>query len=969
MGRIFTITSLILLYVFGPTTCGWTQYTQTYNFYMEMGQEALDKKDYTEALDYFNHAHLVDPSRKEPLHFVNLIKRLTENRVQVIEPKKRVIPKETYRRKIIPPTVYSAPKESNQTEVIPNSDDSIPERSNRNEVITQMLDSFEAKKTSPTPMPTPSVRSTPAVITITEEPSKTKENTKNTEPQPIYLNDALWATQPKTLLQIELNTTVIVEGQQLDRFLIITPGFIEVERIDRNHLKITAQKRGSTFLHIWDDRGRWTFNVEVIYALPSAPEIKTIKDTKEIYSKPFRFAYSADWGSYYRGQSLDTAERQSLNFLQWSGLTGETPYGDFDSYVIANKFDQSTEVTGYSVGLTNGHLGDFNNFTIRGFDNTKTFSPLSVPGQYFRGVLVESPAFHDNFKYAYFKGRDRATYGFLAPNVLEKRESFVEGLKLTLFPRKDDQYSFNWARGYGNSRDTFLKNHVASFQAQHRFNKWLVAGENAFNDDIFARTLSSKFDQDDFHFHMNFRDIDRDFTTITSLPSNRGEIGGMLGFNWNLAGVDLDTNLDLYQDRALPNEEDPNALNLDFSSSAQIPLSRTERLSTSLFYVDTAGELSPRKNLRFNNTYSKRFSLGHNRELNTFLGSTYQMSRYKFSPTSEYDRYSLNAGFSVPLVKGLSYYANYEYSWVDDLSTSKLLKPTVFNTGINYHRTLTEHWTLHSDFSYRDEEGTDGLNSFLAGEDSTTGSIGLSYKPTLDFEFFIDGRVRNVWAENNRATAFNEIDIRSGIRSAWELPIVWNPRGQIDGIVFKDLNNNKKQDPEESGIANVHVNVGKKQTKTDTKGHYKTSVHAKSVEVSLDTKTIPSGFIFSTPSLVNTLIIPHRTQHVNFGLTTNSGIYGVVFFDENQNGKPDSYDVRISKVKIILDGKESTTTDFEGNYFFSNIGAGTHQMTIDINSIPIEYLPAVKIKNEVDVSEGTTYVFHIPLNKNSKTQE
>ncbi len=905
---------------------------------MQEGEKAFLDKNYSSAYDYFEQAHLINPTSKDPLYYINFIKRLSEDRVEVFE----TSPEKVY------PTKHKL--ESKDIQFL-----------TRRQIIESELDGFE-KKTNESQMQEtvsiPQVPSEPKKIVIAKD-----ESNLNQGPKTIYLDNTLWATQPKTLIQIQLQSYVILEGKNIERFLVITPGMIEAERLDRDHIKISAIKRGLTYLHVWDQTGRWTFNIEVIYQIE---EKKTVseQDVLEQKAKPFRFAYSADWGALYHGQSLETQKRQSLNFLQFAGLYGETPYGDYDSYVLFNKFEESTEATGYSVGLTNGHIFNLKDFTIRGFDNTKKFSPLTVPGQYFRGVLLESDAFYHQFRYSYFRGRDRAIFGFLAPNVLEERQSFVEGLKLTMHPYQDNQYSFNFARGWGEARDIFLKKRVFSVQAQRRINPLLIiSGEQAYDENTLARTASARFDKNNSHLRVDLRDIDKDFSTITSLPANRGEAGGIIGFDQSFGQTQWSNYIDLYRDRLLPNEENPSALNLDMSTSLEIPFTTRDYLRSSLYWLDTPGELSPRRNLRINNLYTKLFDLGQRRDLTTFIGTTYQRSRVNFNPDSEYDRYSLLAGFSLPLIENLSYFVNYEYSWVHETASGNDSEPAVLNTGINYLRNLTDFWTLTIGFNYRDEERTESLNSFLAGEDSTIGNIGLTYRPTADFEFYVDGRVRNVWAENERATSYNEVDIRSGVRSAWDLPLRWNPSGKVEGVIYKDLNSNKHQDPGEVGIAHVTVRVGQKNVKTNAQGFYQAKVSAKKVQVSLDIKTLPQGFVFSTPAVVEVAIKQYAVSKVNFGLTTNSGIYGVVYVDLNGDGKPDQDDELISRAKILLDGTASALTDSEGNYFFQDLTPGKHTLTIDVNSLPEKYLPAIKIKNEVNVTEGTTYIFHVPLKK------
>jgi hypothetical protein len=100
---------------------------------------------------------------------------------------------------------------------------------------------------------------------------------------------------------------------------------------------------------------------------------------------------------------------------------------------------------------------------------------------------------------------------------------------------------------------------------------------------------------------------------------------------------------------------------------------------------------------------------------------------------------------------------------------------------------------------------------------------------------------------------------------------------------------------------------------------------------------------------------------IDFGLTIHSGIYGIVYFDKNQNGVIDEMDVFIPRVIMTLDGKDKYITNYEGAYFIENVSPGKHTLQLDVNSLPMEYLPLIKIKNEIDVKEGTTYTFHVPL--------
>jgi len=944
----FILCLVVFLFTLYPLKGVWAQaeYPGVYHVYMRLGKEALDQGKYEFALKYFKLAQVVSPASREPATYYNLTIRL---QVGDVEGDELYEPSEIF----YDDTEEEVLDVETDREVLPD----------RSDVIDRALDSYEKSLKDKTFV-------SPETISIDKKPKTTlgkkliraREAAIPEAPEIAYLNDALWATQPKTLIRLDLKTSVIFEGRNIERFLIITPGFVDIERIDRDRLNVVARKRGSTFIHVWDDRGRWTFNTVVV--LPLRRDAIYVRDVElEEYAQPFSISYSNDWNAFYRGSSFDKVERENLNFFQSVEAFGETPYGDVSGFALFTKFDLSTEVTGWGAGLEDGRIGNFKDFDIQGGDITHTFSPLTISGQYIRGGLLKAEAFNNNVEYTYLRGRDRSTFGFLAPGTITKKESFLEGAKLTLFPHKENKYSFNFVRGFGDEREEFLEDRVTSFEAQNKFLNTLFSGEIGYDDNDVAWNYGGVLTGKNYNLNVNFRNIDDDYAMVTTLPANRGEIGSIVNLNANWEDVFLNSSVDIYRDRFLSNPEDPDAINLDLASTVDVNLTQRDKVKISVFYTDTPGELSPRNNFRINSNYNKRFQLAGNRTFSTLIGGTYQRARFDLSPASEYDRYSVSAGFSVPLIKGSNYFANYEYSFVDEKLSGDSLRPYVVNTGVNYSKKITDQWRGNMSVDYRNEQNTEGQNSFLAGEDSVTASMGASFRPSDDFEFFVDGRARNVWAQEPGRASFNEVDVRAGIRMSWDSPFIWNPTGYIEGYVFKDINGNKKQDEKEGGIPDVIVKVGKKETKTNEKGYFQTVVKAKKVQVSVGTESIPKGFIFSTPVAQMVEIIPHKTQQVNFGLTTHSGIFGIIYVDVNQSGKPDNGDEFIQGAKITLDNIESVISDYEGTYFFKNITPQKHTISIDVNSLPIEFIPLIKIKDAVTVTEGTTYIYHFPMKK------
>ncbi len=891
----------------------------SYKELMDLGKAAMCQNNFRKAMVFFSLAHYTDPVPREPLAYLNSLKKLKKRRIA---------------RALIEAASLIKKGQGITTEHFDTYGWKIPQRIVRQYTKARPEEVITANKSD---------------IAISQDQRR------------IELDDTLWTTRTKINLDIELNKSVILQGQDISRYLVITPGFIEVERLDKDQIKVRALNRGTTSFHVWDIRGRWTFYVRVIFASQLTAIEESPPETIEEYAKPWRFRYNADWNSFYLGNSLPRLERRNLHFLQWTAVEGETPYGQFDTYALFNKFKESTEVTSYAVGLTDGQIGNFQDFTIRGFDTAKRFSALTLPGKYFRGALLEAKAFEEKIDYSLLWGKDRATFGFVSPGVLEERASFLEGARVTFFPEERHQYAVNYARGYGPARDPLLKERVYSLEARHTFDQLNLSGEIASDEEEIADLVMAEFGDYQSNLKINFRNIEKDFATVTGFPSGRGEIGGNVIYNLNQEKVRFNSNLDFYRDRFLFNPDRMDVLNLDWSSSAHVPLSATAGWRTSLFYVDTPGLISPRENITVNNTYDQSFRLISNKTLSTFIGNSYQRSRFELNESSDFDRYGVTAGFRLPLIRNLSYSFQYEYSWLAEIFSRDHLNPYVFNTGLNYARELSSAWSINSGFSYRNEEDTEASHSFLAGEDSITGNIRLFYHPTEDFEFFIDGRMRNVWAESPRNTAFHEADIRFGVKSSWELPFHWNPTGEVGGTVFKDLNSNNKRERNEPGIPGVKINVGDEVVTTNQYGRYHARVHAKSVRVGVATDTFLEGFTAVGPLLETVEIVAHMPQVVNFGFMTHSKIHGVVYFDKNRNGKWDPAEILIAKVKMILDDQEEVMSNYAGVFTFNDIVPGRHLIRLDVSSLPLEYLPLIKIKNKIEIVEGTTYIFNVPV--------
>ncbi len=809
--------------------------------------------------------------------------------------------------------------------------------------------------------PVSSVPGMPATPAVSQNTVSTNEVFKsNGSVLVVSLHDLKKTAAGNAAIQVEIGTSVILEGKNIQKFLVIDEGFISVKTLNRNQVQVDGQKWGSTFLHVWDDDGRWTIYVEVVF--PKATISGNVIEKIDLLShvQPFRFLYSNEWNSYYSGKKISDFERLNLSFQQNFGVEGETPYGFFDASTSVYKTNSITRVSTYTMGLSNIPIDGVDDFNLRLYDSTRHLTSLTLPSTSLRGIFADFLLFKENVGVSLSHGKKLSTIGFRSL-ADQSNDTFIDAAKFILFPRdKNAYYAFNFATGYGPGQQPHLTRHSYSVEAKHRFNNVTVGGEVARDDHHRASLAGFKWVNQKMGTALNFRDINKEFTTVAGRPGNQGVIGALWTTFADFDRLSTDTAVDVYRNRLYFNPDKEEAFNLDATGHTRMSLPNKIWNDINLNYVNTPGDLSPRTSFGVNDHLSRDFNIWSSRSMTVYVSGAYQTNRYEFSPSSAFDRYSASGGVRIPITSALSSFANYEYSWVHEPFSGNGYNPIVLNMGLYYNKPVTKKLFFNSSLIYRNELGNNGTNSFLSGQDSVSASAGFSYNPVNDVSFFVDGQWRNVWSKTEIST-YNDLSIRVGMRMALGPLFYWDPSGTVAGFVFKDKNADKIFNARDKGIPGVKVKVGDKEVVTDARGLYSVHVSAKSVMVAPVFESLPHGLIFSTPTFLKADIGQNKITRVDFGLISQTGIYGVVFVDKNSNGIPDGKDQFVSQVKLVLDDHSTQKTNPQGVYSFRDIGEGEHTIALDINSIPIEMVPLIKMRNEVNVQEGSTYVFHVPL--------
>jgi hypothetical protein len=104
-------------------------------------------------------------------------------------------------------------------------------------------------------------------------------------------------------------------------------------------------------------------------------------------------------------------------------------------------------------------------------------------------------------------------------------------------------------------------------------------------------------------------------------------------------------------------------------------------------------------------------------------------------------------------------------------------------------------------------------------------------------------------------------------------------------------------------------------------------------------------------------------------MMSRSEISGFIFEDIDGNGEFNKGDLGIRKVGIILDGKKRMVTDDTGRYAFPRVSSGVHTINLDLDSLPVYYLPTQPISKKITLFEGVTYYYNIPLKRSKENKD
>lgn len=901
-------------------------------FLFELGLKFYQQGRYDDALAEFKKTLLVHPNYAPAMDYISII----EGRLK--EPKQGVVLPSDF----IPSSATTQAAIKDSLELIQLQKDIIRHR--------ELLG--------------PSVISLPPIIAGKEAVAVTGQE-RFLPPQEIFLDESFQdIRQP---IDIQQGKSIVIKGKNIQRFLATEPDIITVEKKSSDELLVSGKNIGHTYLHIWDDSGRTTVEFLGVFPVPEGPTYEELVRREIETARNFKLRYSLSWSSYETGRRIDELERSpGYSWYHTIGLSGASPYGMIDGVTSVRRLKTGTDFTHYSLALTEGNIGPFKGFTLRGGDYTPGFTNLSFPGTSMLGAMISSPAFDKKIEYTAFWGRENASWSpALSPGIYKSRNAFLGGFDLSYSPFNKQNYRFSMIHGWGRDREDYLNKYGYDLSGNWILDKWRYGYEIAHDSQRLAQILNTGYAVSKMNFSAELRDIDKKFMNISGTGWNQGQLGGLINLNFTPSErLRIYNRLDVYRDRLYPAQEDPCRWNQDFDWSLDYQINQATGLALNYALQNDLGKLSQSRYQTGGFNLSRRFKFI--RDVNTTIAYSRQENKSFSAPTASYINDRLSLGLRFNLTSALYYYINKDINWLQARYYGDRSIPHVLETGLDWSRQLGKSpFRGIARFTYRDEEDTLSSLSFLSGEDYIESYTELTYNRGDNRELFGSCRVRNSWADNPNVSKRIEASFHAGARYVWDTGVRWDAICNIEANVFKDYNSDGLRQKNEPPVEGIKLCLGKDKFKvTDIFGYAKfKGVRGRKVFVSIDMASIPRGFLLTVPGTQEVNVLHNQTIQVNFGIMSRSEIRGVVFEDINANEKLDKEEKAVEGVVIALEEGKTARSDNTGKYYFSQIPAGAHTVTIDLNSIPVQYLPKVALKKEITLFEGVSYQYNIPLRK------
>ncbi len=772
-------------------------------------------------------------------------------------------------------------------------------------------------------------------------------------------------------LALSVDEPIVLKGIAISRFLVTHPAILQASQNAKDELLLQPREIGSCYLHIWgDDNERKSYKVTIGPRRFEEILAQTVQAKQDAESLPqsFKFTYSISGDSYLTGRGVGDLHRTSHTMAYTTSAIGETPYGMFDTSVQGNRTNLGQyRVSNVRIGLTDAHFDELKDIDIRMFDYSSSFSAFGFPASELRGIKVDAPMFQKSLNYSAFWGAvPEGDFTFLSPDegLSKTKRAWLEGVGVSYDVSRFANFKTFYVHSYGPERnEPVLTSDTAGLQMNYNMGVWDFGAGTVSDMTHNSYTAETSFTLPKLRVGLNMTDNAKNFASLLGGVPTTGSTNGTLSIDYRPTdSVTIYNAFSGIHDKVFNNPDNPGRPNYNSTTRLNWVLDMHTELEAGYIMDDQLGSNTP--SVTETKELMLRKKLFLIRRLSTYLLFQNRKSKNYTSPAQNFNNNRLLGGINFRVLGDLYFYYNQEVNYLRNTFTNETAYPTAQEFGLNYNRQIydTPFYTNLRLF-YRDEQNTESILSFLSGEDRLEGEAELRFKPSAGNEAFVKLRIDNVWAEREGVGKHFDVDLSWGVRLLWDTGLRWQSVGGFCGFVFYDTNGDGIKQPQEAGVPGAKILVGGQQRAvTDREGYYHLKgISGKTAVLSLDLATIPQGYNPTVSAERKVDIVHGVSKRYDFGLATRMEISGIVFYDKNMNGVYDAGEETLKGVVLVLDGTTRTATNLQGTYTFRKFSPGEHVITIDLKSVPVKYIPRVSVRKTVDVIEGTTFIYNVPL--------
>jgi hypothetical protein len=202
------------------------------------------------------------------------------------------------------------------------------------------------------------------------------------------------------------------------------------------------------------------------------------------------------------------------------------------------------------------------------------------------------------------------------------------------------------------------------------------------------------------------------------------------------------------------------------------------------------------------------------------------------------------------------------------------------------------------------------------------------------------------------------------------MKLLGRDHGTVKGRVFADSNANGKDDPGESGIAGIKVQLDDGHSvETEQNGNFRFDrVKLGSVTVRLASDDLGTRLRASTAGQQEITLAARQTANVSFGVVDFGFVAGRVFNELQATNTGDATNkpgINGVRLKLIPHGQTTPSmtrvTDYGGIYEFRNISPGKYSIEVDAETLPAYFRMPAQTSWELTVQPVRGSYLDIPL--------